>query len=519
MARWIAFLLLLLVAAAGLPAAERPVSLLIYPVADGAGVPASLPPAMSKALALALQEVAAPTVRLTVFDPTAPSVRRLLRERPYLEEQDLLTGSPAFVYVLGQELGYDAALVCDLAVDGSGVLFSARLISVRNREMRTYAAGAAEALPERTGERWAWELARRLLSGLTPQFPTDLRAALAVPPATVDDYRRRGQELFRQGRYYEAIHEYDRALALDPRLVDCYVEQGRCYIQVGEARPASLQLHHALALDPHNVPAQVLLADLDLAAGKPERALERYRQAAAGPDYLPALVGEARALAALGKDDEALPRYERLAADNGTDPVLLGALAQIYQRLGRDGEAVARYQELLRLEPGNQSAREQLIALYVRQNRLAEAVGEYRLAFQAARTPVTYRAQDYARLAATFDREADQVRTQVLQLWHSYHTGNLARPQVVADMDRYYQRSESLARALQFVLPPETAKAGHNYRVFAYSLLNQSDFELQAFLQTRDSHRYDRGIMLRDAAGTALAHAQALEGRAGSPAP
>jgi len=64
------------------------------------------------------------------------------------------------------------------------------------------------------------------------------------------------------------------------------------------------------------------------------------------------------------------------------------------------------------------------------------------------------------------------------------------------------------------VLAPDNLQGGHRYRVFAYNLLHESNFELQSFLESSDARRYDRAIMLRDACSSALSKAQSLEAQA-----
>ena len=94
-------------------------------------------------------------------------------------------------------------------------------------------------------------------------------------------------------------------------------------------------------------------AELDLAAGRPERALERLDRAATLklPDLLES---QAVALVAAGKPDEAMRRYEELLRDpplgNESQEVFFRshvALAQLYDRAGRSADAARLYASLL----------------------------------------------------------------------------------------------------------------------------------------------------------------------------
>ena len=512
-------LALLVLASASLaqPGTPTRVSLLLYPVAAAPDLPPSYAPAVQAALTRALGNLRRPSVRITLFNPRSASVRRVLRERPFLDEEALSSGSPAFVHVLGEELGYDAALVCRLEQQGDQrLLLSARLISVRNRGTRAYALGGEAAdFPAQASAQQLEEASARLLAAMTRDLPADLRAAVALPEATADDYRQRGQECQQQGRYYEAIHEYDRALAVDAKQVDCYLEQARCYLKVGDQKSAHLQLRRALTLEPGNPGAGALLAEMELGAGKPERALLRYEEVlAAQPEHREALAGKGRLLASLGRYEEAVPCYQRLLAQEPQDRSALAGLAECWQRLGKDEQAAESYRQLLGLDPSLQQARYALIAIYVRAGKLGQAVEQYRQAFELSSQPVAYSPADYTALGSLLDQEAEQVRAGALAAWRSYQAGEQPKEQLASELAAYYLRSDNLARAAEHVLAPDNLQGGHRYRVFAYNLLHESNFELQSFLESSDARRYDRAIMLRDACSSALSKAQSLEAQA-----
>ncbi len=492
------------------------VSLLLYPPAVDAALPAAYQPALQQAITKLLAALPSPALQVTVFNRAAPEVRRLLLERPFLDQQALAAGTPAFIYVLGEELGFDAALVCSLTVQPEGgMAFSARLVSVRNRGVRAYGAGGQ--VVDYPADSTPAELERLftvgLLSGMRRDLPADIAAAGALPPLGIEDYRKQGQELAAQGRYYEAIHEYDRALALDPKAVDCYVSQAQCLTKVGDLAAARLQLKRAQALKPDDPLAMQAGGDLALLDGAFEQALTEYeRVLAALPANRPALTGKAQALAGLHREAEAAVCYEELLASQPADAGVVGALAAVYERLGKDDLAIKLYTHLLALAPDQAAAtRQRLIVLYTKAGNLAGAVEQYRQAFQRQSAPVAYNAEDYASLAVLFDTEAERVRVGVLNVWSSYQSGKLPKDELEVDMTTYLGRSDNLARAAERVTVPSALQPGLKYRVFAYNLLNQSDFELQLFLDRSEARRYERAMMLRDAASSALAKAQSLD--------
>jgi tetratricopeptide (TPR) repeat protein len=62
-------------------------------------------------------------------------------------------------------------------------------------------------------------------------------------------------DLYRQGRYEEAIAYYDKALAIDPNDVDALNYKGAALYRQGKHQEAITYFDKALAIDPNYVPA------------------------------------------------------------------------------------------------------------------------------------------------------------------------------------------------------------------------------------------------------------------------
>jgi hypothetical protein len=77
-------------------------------------------------------------------------------------------------------------------------------------------------------------------------------------------------------------------------------------------------------------------------------------------------------------------------------------------------------------------------------------------------------------------------------------------------MDALHDRSDALATVAERMQVSAALDPAHRYRVLAYNLLNQSNFEALMYLQSRDADRQTRSDLLRDAFRKSLKEAQAL---------
>ena len=72
----------------------------------------------------------------------------------------------------------------------------------------------------------------------------------------------RGEQLFGQNQYKEAMAEYDRAIAADPTLAKAWVYKGDCYSAMGQADEAIRCYRKAISIDPKDRQAHRFLGDM-----------------------------------------------------------------------------------------------------------------------------------------------------------------------------------------------------------------------------------------------------------------
>ena len=160
--------------------------------------------------------------------------------------------------------------------------------------------------------------------------------ALALQPQLLESLLRTAARHFEEGRYADALQQYDHALAIAPQNADVYFGKGMVLAQL--ARPdAAIQSHQqALALAPEHLPALVQLAASYYQAGRYADALALYRRIVAlQPQNAEAYSNLGSALAQTGQLAEAVRYFERALA---IDPQLESARTNIKlarERLGQ----------------------------------------------------------------------------------------------------------------------------------------------------------------------------------------
>jgi len=77
-----------------------------------------------------------------------------------------------------------------------------------------------------------------------------LSVALAGCSNAAIDHGNAGAQLSNDGRWQEAIAEYDEAIRLNPQYAEAYNDRGIAYCNLGEHQRAIEDLNEAIRLDP-----------------------------------------------------------------------------------------------------------------------------------------------------------------------------------------------------------------------------------------------------------------------------
>ncbi len=226
-------------------------------------------------------------------------------------------------------------------------------------DMKSRAEGYNTAAQE-ARERKVAEMGRMLLSlrDLLQQMPDDYGAP--VPPQGYegpDAHKERGMAYKQEGRFSEAIAEFEMALESDPDDHFALSHLAHIYLQQDKLEESSRLVDRSLKVNPENPFAHTIKGEIFFKEGNMEEAAAVFEEVLnLKPDdkYAHSKLGVI--YRKLGRHDQAMSILQRgLEMDPG-DPSLHHALGDVYAWLGRDEEAIAEYQKAVDLDPGDEYA-------------------------------------------------------------------------------------------------------------------------------------------------------------------
>nr|BAJ94435.1 predicted protein [Hordeum vulgare subsp. vulgare] len=192
-------------------------------------------------------------------------------------------------------------------------------------------------------------------------------ASFAAPPDSLQEVTRAGNELYKQGRYGDALRHYDRALALCPDSAACRGNRAAALTGLGRLTEALRDCEEAVRLDPASGRAHGRLAALCLRFGMVEKARRQLTLAGNANQSDPAEwqklheveshLGKCMDARRIGDWKSAL-READAAIANGADSsqLLLAMRSEALLRLNKLEEADSTITGLLKLDSASLSS-------------------------------------------------------------------------------------------------------------------------------------------------------------------
>ena len=170
--------------------------------------------------------------------------------------------------------------------------------------------------------------------------------------SNLQEHMDKGDSLFDQGRYEEAITYYDEALFIDPNDVSALNNKGFALDNLGRHEEAISYYDKVLEINSTDVDALnnkgVALDNL----GRYEEAITYYDKALnVDPKYVAALGNKGFDLDTLGRYQEAISYYDKVLEINSTDVGSLNGKGIALGNLGRYQEAISYYDKVLAIDP------------------------------------------------------------------------------------------------------------------------------------------------------------------------
>ena len=173
---------------------------------------------------------------------------------------------------------------------------------------------------------------------------------LAGCSRSAEQYYSDGLDLHQQGRFEDAIREYDEVIRLEPHRIEAYNNRGRAYLNLDQAQEAIADFDQVLRLDPQLAEAYYNRGLANSNLGQAERANADFAQAIGLDPQLKAfIVGDLfHRRDNLEEAIDALDSVIRLNPGFADDYLTRGNL---YRFLGQPDRAIQDFDEAIRLNP------------------------------------------------------------------------------------------------------------------------------------------------------------------------
>ena len=462
---------------------------------------------------------------------TSPAVRRAVADG-WLEARDLegraLEGARDTLAVAA---GATASLTGELTETEDEISVRLALRGAVSRWEARFgvsapAAGGAEAAAPSLGR----QVASALAEGAWAEAGADERGRRA---AAVERYAA-GRSALAAGMYRDAVLELEAALAGEWDNPDYLRWAAEARAAEGDYKSALVRLRYLAALEPENAEALLRSGDVALLAGEPEQAEAAFMGAGEiAPDDARAVEGVARSARARGDFERSERHYDRLLALLGLAAVGEGYVGPSSGEIGREPGMIGaptshrslaailarRADDTVRLtDIPAEEVELQLARVYLRAGDMRAGVNALVRYHAGESRPC--KDDEYLDVFPALDEQAEGIGRAAQMTLAARALGELDDEEADSEMDRMHDESDRLATLAERMAVSRQLDPAHRYRVLAYNLLNESNFESLMFLRTGDPDRHRRAELLRTAARKARAQAnllgEALLGREGS---
>ncbi len=206
-----------------------------------------------------------------------------------------------------------------------------------------------------------------------------------TPTLSASEHVDLGIEYSEQGKFEQAVAEFEKAIALDPNDANAQRNLGTAYGEQGKWEESLAAYERAVEINPNFGEAYGDMAAAYFNLGKLAEAIAAGEKGIElAPDYATAYNNLGIVYGAQGQIDEAIALFEQgIQADSSCAECYYN-LGFAYEQVEQLDQAIAAYQKAVQADPNYTDAYENMGTVYARQNRLEEAIAQFETFLQLA---------------------------------------------------------------------------------------------------------------------------------------
>jgi tetratricopeptide (TPR) repeat protein len=220
-----------------------------------------------------------------------------------------------------------------------------------------------------------------------PEFaniPADGLLKMEVPAAEFYSLFDRASALANQGRYAEAIQEWEKALKIDPENPKARNNLSIALVRAGKFADGIAYLERAVELKPEYAEDHSNLGKALSVAGGPDEAMAQWRTAVElYPDFADAHASLGFGLARKGRVDEAIAQWRKAVEINPQLADVQSNLGVALSERRQFDEAITHFEKALEAKPGDIEIRNNRGAALLHQRKVAEAIAHFETVLRA----------------------------------------------------------------------------------------------------------------------------------------
>lgn len=317
---------------------------------------------------------------------------------------------------------------------------------------------------------------------------------------TADDWLLQAVGKYKQGKFQDAIQDFDQAITLNPQFAEAYNGRGFMYHWLQQPSKALQDYNRAIALNPQLAEAYNGRGFTYHWLKQYPKALQDYNQSIAlNPKFVEAYINRGRTYLHLRQYPQTLQDYDQAIALNPKLPGTYTARGFVYHRLKQYPQALQDYQQAIAIDPKFAQAFHLRGFTYYGLKQYSQALKDYG---QAIALNPEFAQAYYNRGQTYFQLER---YPQTLQDYDQAITLNPKLAQAYNGRGLTYHRLQQYPKALQdydqaIVLNPQFAAAHHNrgqtYTAIGDSTRAKQDFQqaAQLFLRQNNLRRHRKSI-------------------------